>query len=95
MRLEEVAKRKDEQIKHLDERYSVIVTLFMNQITKREIDIFSADFDLKMDEILQEIVLSKYFNSRFPNDNLTNVRNAVLRKVNAERQNNVKSRDDE
>ena len=48
-----------------------------------------------MDEILEIIFQSQFFRKRFPNDNLNDIRNTVLRKVNSDRQNKEKGRDDE
>ena len=93
--LNKIAERKDKQIKALDERYSVIVKLFMNEVEKRKIDITAPDFTLKMEEILEEISKGKFFQSRFSHDNVKDIKNAILRKVNSERRIEEKGRDDE
>ena len=76
----------DKKIRFFDERYLTITKLFMDEIRRRKIDITDPEFSQKMEEILQGIVKGKFFQSRFSNDNIQDVRNAILRRVNKERQ---------
>lgn len=78
--------RHKAELEDLWERYESVVILFMNELKRRNIDLDETDFEAKMDEILQRIFESKYFKSRFPNENLNDIRNAVLRKINLDKQ---------
>ena len=79
-------KSNEKKIKFFDERYSIIVDLFMKEIEKRKINIEDKNFNDQMDEILEKLFQSKFFEMRFPNDNVKDVKNAVLRKVNSLKQ---------
>lgn len=76
----------DEKLKAFDQRYSLITTVFMNELDKRKISVNDLDIYEKIDEILSLICEGKFFKSRFENDKLTDVKNAILRKVNTEKQ---------
>ena len=84
-KIAETSKKRDEKIRVFDERYSVIVKLFMSEIEKRKIDITAPEFNEKMDEILQEISKGKFFQTRYSTDNMDDIRNTILRRVNSER----------
>ena len=82
----ETIKKYDEKLKYFDERYAMITKVFMNEIVKRKISIDDPELDDKIDEILSFICEGRYYQSRFQNDNIIDVKNAVLRRVNAEKQ---------
>ena len=91
------AEKANERIEYYNERYCSLTKVFMNTINAREIDIMSKDFDEKIEEILQAIFQSKVFEVRYRNDDKQEVKNAILRAVNEQR-NRIKSekgRDDE
>lgn len=80
-----ISKEREEQLKDFDQRYAVIVNLFMAEVNKRKVDINSADFDEKMNEILQTIFHSTFFKKRFPKESLVDIKSTILRRVAAER----------
>lgn len=82
----EVIKKHDEKLKYFDERYSMITTVFINELSKRNISLNDVDLDRKIDEILSTICEGKYYQTRFEKDNIKDVKNAILRKVNLEKQ---------
>lgn len=79
-------KQLDDKLKSFDERYALIVNGFMNELSKREISVNEPDLDSKIDEILSSISEGKYFQSRFADDDMKDIKNAILRRVNAEKQ---------
>ena len=83
---EKRTKMHEEKIKYFDERYSFIVKAFMNEISKRNISVDSPELDKKIDEILSSICEGKYYQTRFAEDNIKDIKNAILRKVNLEKQ---------
>ena len=78
-------KQHEEKIKYFDERYSLIVKAFMNEFSKRNISIDSPELDNKIDEILTSICEGKYYQTRFAEENIQDVKNAILRKINLEK----------
>lgn len=79
-------KQLDDKLKSFDERYALIVNCFMNELSKRRISINEPNLDNKIDEILSSISEGKYFQSRFADDDMKDIKNAVLRRVNTEKQ---------
>lgn len=79
-------KQLDDKLKSFDERYALIVNGFMNELSKRKISINEPNLDNKIDEILSSISEGKYFQSRFADDDMKDIKNAVLRRVNTEKQ---------
>ena len=86
IRIAKNAQKKDEQLKAFDERYCIIVKVFMSEIEKRKIDIAAPDFEERLEEILQEITRGKFFQTRFSGDNIRDIKNTILRKINKEKQ---------
>lgn len=83
---EKRTKEHEDKIQYFDERYALIVKAFMNEISKRDINIKEPQIDSKIDEILSVICGGKYYKTRFAEDNVEDVKNAILRKINAEKQ---------
>lgn len=79
-------KQYDEKLKYFDERYSLVVKVFMNEIFKRNISIDDPELESKIDEIVSSICEGKYYQTRFAGDNIEDVKNTILRKVNTEKQ---------
>ena len=77
------AEQQTQKLKSLDERYAVIVKVFMNELSKRNTSINSHEIYERIDEILSSISKGSYYQTRFAGDNISDIRNAILRKVNA------------
>lgn len=76
----------EEKIKYFDERYAFIVNAFMNELSKRNISINNPEISDRIDEILSAICGGSFYQARFAKDDIRDVKNAVLRKINAEKQ---------
>lgn len=80
------SEQQEEKIKYFDERYALIVNVFMNELSKRNISINNPDIYDKIDDILSAISEGSFYQARFSKDNITDIKNAISRKINAEKQ---------
>ena len=77
-------KRALNKRKIIDEKYSSLVIVIKNELTKRKININDNDFDLKIDEIISNALQIPSIRKRYPDAEIVEIRNAVKRSINRE-----------
>ena len=82
-RLKKIAK-KDKKIEYFDTKYSTIVSIVERELQKRNIDLDDPTSASNVEQILKMVLSNKAF-ERFRNDNVTDIKNALSRKINSQK----------
>lgn len=81
--LKRIAK-KDKKIEYFDTKYSTIVSIVERELQKRNIDLNDPNSISKVDQILELALSNKAF-EKFKNDDITDIKNALSRKINSQK----------
>ena len=82
-RLQKIAK-KDKEIEYFDTKYSTIVSILERELQKRNIDLSDPNSAHNVEQILELALSNKAF-EKFRNDNVTDIKNALSRKINSQK----------
>lgn len=78
------------RLKKLDEKYASVISVIDKELSKRNINYFELDakeFDEKVNEIIEIILSSPIYRNRFNSENTQDIRNALKRRLNANKNN--------
>lgn len=78
------------RIEILDKKYASVISVIDKELSKRNINYFELDakeFDEKVNEIIEIILSSPIYRNRFNSENTQDIRNALKRRLNANKNN--------
>lgn len=82
-RLQKIA-QNDKKIEYFDAKYSTIVSIVERELQKRNIDLDDPTSASNVEQILKMVLSNKAF-EKFKDDNITDIKNALSRKINSQK----------